>query len=199
MDASALPGSPDLPEAETRQALGDLARWWWAWLVAGILWIAASIIVLQFRQSSIVTASVIIGVLFLVAGVEEFVMASVSGGWRWLWIAVGIIFVLGGIYALLNPVHTFLAVASILGILLVLVGIFWIIEAFATSASDDIWWVRLIAGFVMIGLGFWVDSQLLATQAYTLLVVVGVWALLHGVTDIIKAFAIKKLGAMVAV
>ena len=167
--------------------------------MAGILWIAASIIVLQFRQSSIVTASVIIGVLFLVAGVEEFVMASVSGGWRWLWIAVGIIFVLGGIYALLNPVHTFLAVASILGILLVLVGIFWIIEAFATSASDDIWWVRLIAGFVMIGLGFWVDSQLLATQAYTLLVVVGVWALLHGVTDIIKAFAIKKLGAMVAV
>src|SRR5215813_13466018 len=199
MDASALPGSPDLPEAETRQALGDLARWWWAWLVAGILWIAASIIVLQFRQSSIVTASVIIGVLFLVAGVEEFVMAAVSGGWRWLWIAVGIIFVLGGIYALINPVHTFLAVASILGILLVLVGIFWIIEAFATSASDDIWWVRLIAGFVMIGLGFWVDSQLLATQAYTLLVVVGVWALLHGVTDIIKAFAIKKLGAMVAV
>jgi len=198
MDASAMNPPTSVPEVESRKALGDLARWWWAWLVSGILWIAASIIVLQFRQSSVVTVGIIIGVMFLVAGLEEFAMSAVSGGWRWLWMVFGVILVIGGIYALINPVQTFLAVANILGILLAVVGIFWVIEAFATRVSNDFWWLGLIAGFMMIGLGFWAADQYLTTQAYTLLVLAGVWALLHGITDIVKAFAIKRLGAMVA-
>jgi len=50
----------------------------------------------------------------------------------------------------------------------------------------------------MVLLGFWAGGQFLATQAYTLLIFSGVWALLHGISDIIKAFAIKRMGAMVA-
>jgi len=198
MDASAMNASTGVPEAESRHALGELARWWWAWLVSGILWIAASIIVLQFRQSSIVTVGIIIGVMFLAAGIEELAMSAVSGGWRWLWMVFGVILVIGGIYALFNPVQTFLAVANILGILLAVVGIFWVIEAFATMASNDFWWLGMIAGFMMIGLGFWAADQYLTTQAYTLLILAGVWALLHGITDFVKAFAIKRLGALVA-
>src|SRR5262249_38274461 len=118
MDASAMNPPIGVPEAESRQAVGDLARWWWAWLFSGVLWIAASIIVLQFRQASVVTVGIIIGVMFLVAGLQELAMAAVSGGWRWLWMVFGVILVIGGIYALFNPVRTFLAVASILGILL---------------------------------------------------------------------------------
>ena len=198
MDASSMNAPAGVREAETRQAAAELSRWWWAWLVTGILWLAAAIIILQFRQSSVVTVGIIIGVMFLLAGAQELAVAAVSGGWRWLWMAFGAIFVIGGVYALFNPVHTFLAVASLLGILLVLVGIFWVIEAFATKAGNDLWWLGLIAGFVMIGLGFWADGQFFTTQAYTLLIFAGVWALAHGITDIIKAFAIKRLGAMVA-
>src|SRR5262249_44677617 len=154
--------------------------------------------ILQFRQSSAATVGIIIGVMFLVAGIEEFAVATVSGGWRWLWIVFGALFVIGGIFALFNPVRTFLAVANVLGILLILMGIFWVIEAFATMASNDLWWIGLIAGFLMVGLGFWVDGQILVTRAYTLLIFTGIWALLHGVTDIVKAFAIKRLGTMVA-
>ena len=58
--------------------------------------------------------------------------ASANLGWTWLWYVFGAILVVGGVYALFNPVGTFLAVAQVLGFVLVLVGIFWMVEAFAT-------------------------------------------------------------------
>ena len=197
MDSSMSP-SKGLPPAEARQVATELAKWWWAWLVVGILWIIASIVILQFRGASLTLVGAIVGIMFLAAGLQEFAMAAVSGGWRWLWAVFGVIFVAGGVYALINPVQTFLAVADMLGVLFALVGIFWIIEAFATRVSNPLWWVGLISGFLMVLLGFWAGGQFLATQAYTLLVFAGLWALFHGIGDIIKAFAIKQLGGMAA-
>ncbi|HKS71245.1 MAG TPA: DUF308 domain-containing protein [Ktedonobacterales bacterium] len=195
MDASSMDTMAAAPSAESRQVAGELARWWWAWIVSGTLWILASVFILQFRQGSIALVGIILGVMFLVAGVEEFVVSAVSNdGWKWLRIVFGMILVAGGLYALFNPVGTFLSIASMLGFLFVLVGVFWVIDAFTTQAANPLWWLGLIAGFLMIGLGFWAGGQFLATQAYALLVFAGIWALMHGITDIIKAFAIRRLG-----
>lgn len=198
MDATSMNMPTPERSAEARQTLGEVARWWWAWLVSGVLWILAAVVILQFRHTSITLVGIIIGVMFLVAGIEEFAVAAVSGSWRWLRIVFGVILIVGGIYALFNPVGTFLAMASLLGFLFVLVGIFWMIDAFSTQAINELWWLGMIAGFLMIGLGFWAGGQFLATQAYTLLIFAGVWALFHGITDIIKAFAIRRLGTVVA-
>lgn len=184
--------------AEARQMAGQLARWWWAWLVAGILWLVAGLVILQFERGSAALVGIIVGVMFLAAGVQEAMIAYVTASWRWLWIAFAVLFAIGGIYALFNPVQTFVALAQVLGFLFLLVGIFWTIEAFLTRPNNEFWWLGLIAGIMMIGLGFWAESQLIGTRAYTLLVFAGVWALLHGITDIIKAFQIKKLGTMAA-
>jgi len=78
------------------------------------------------------------------------------------------------------------------------VGIFWIIEAFAGREVNSLWWWGLISGIIMIVLGFWAAGQFWIEKAYTLLVFAGIWALLTGITDIIKAFQIKKLGKIVA-
>lgn len=197
MDTS-MGASTSAQAAQTGQAARNLSRWWWAWLVTGILWILASIVILQFHHSSVALVGVIIGIMFLVAGIEELAIAFISGGWRWLWAIFGVILVIGGIYALVNPVQTFLTVANLLGFLFAFVGIFWMIEAFATIATNPLWWLGLISGIVMVLLGFWAGGQFLTTQAYTLLIFTGIWALLHGISDIIKAFAIKQIGNVVA-
>lgn len=184
--------------AEARQMVLELAKWWWAWLVAGVTWILASIVILQFHHASVTLVGIIIGILFLVAGVQELVVGALSDSWRWLWIAFGVILVIGGIYALFNPVGTFLAIADTLGFLFALIGIFWIVEAFSTSSVNSLWWLGLISGILMIGLGFWAGGQFLATQAYALLVFAGIWALFHGISDIIKAFFIRRQGEIVA-
>jgi uncharacterized membrane protein HdeD (DUF308 family) len=185
------------PRERTLQVTQQLSKWWWIWLVAGILWIIASLIILQFSTASLVTVGVIFGVLFLVAGIQEFFLASVAPSWKWLWIVLGIFFVLGGIYALVHPIGTFVALADMLGFLFLLVGALWTIEALATRSVYDLWFLNLIAGIMMIVLGFWTGGQFLAAKASTLLIFVGIWTLFHGVMDIIRAFRIKHLGQRV--
>ena len=181
-------------EAEARAVLGKLANLWWMWLVAGIAWVLISLVILQFDESSISTIGVLIGCLFLLTGVEQFVFAGLSsGGLRLLWAVFGVLFVIGGLVAIFNPANAFTAVADVLGFLFLLVGIFWLIEALSTKAANPLWWLGLASGMLMIVLAFWTSAQTFTTKAYMLLVFAGIWALLHGVTDIVKAFMVRSL------
>jgi uncharacterized membrane protein HdeD (DUF308 family) len=71
--------------------------------------------------------------------------------------------------------------------------VWWTIRAFLEKDINPLWWLGLIAGVLMVILGFWTSGQLFIHKAYTLLVFAGIWALLQGVTDIFRAFAIRSL------
>jgi uncharacterized membrane protein HdeD (DUF308 family) len=185
-------------DAEMAEAAGMASKWWWMWLVTGILWVAISLVILQFRGSSISTVGIIIGLMFLLMGIQDFTLMFVAEGWKWLWGIFGFIFIAAGIIALSAPKNTVTAFADILGFLFLMVAIFWMLEALAAKDTNPLWWVGLIASILMFGIAFWTGSQLLVTKIYTLLVFAGVWAMLHGITDMVKAFAIKKAGKMVA-
>ena len=178
--------------AEARM-MRSAANLWWAWLVAGIIWIVASLIILQFDTTSATTVGIIVGIMFLVAGVQSFMVASVIEGWRWVWILFGVILVVGGIASLVYPERTFVAMANILGFLFALTGVFWMIQAFVVRDFDDLWWITLIAGIVLILLGFWLGGQLIGVQAATLLVFAGFWAMFRGILDIVTAFQLKRV------
>src|SRR5271165_5721889 len=157
-------GPMDAESALEKQVEKQFAQWWWLWLVLGIFWILASVVVLQFRAASLVTVGVVIGIVLVVAGIQEFFVASVSGGWKWLWIAIGVFLVIGGIWSFIDPIGTFLALADTLGFLFVLIGMFWIVEAFATESVNPVWWLGLISGIIMVVLGFWTGGQFFATR-----------------------------------
>ncbi|MCC7077089.1 MAG: DUF308 domain-containing protein [Acidimicrobiia bacterium] len=185
-------------EEVAREELADMAGLWWLWIVLGVIWIVLALVILQFDDASVTLIGVLVGAMFLVAGIQEFLIASVAEGWRWLWITFGVIFVIAGLVALFNPEDTFSAVADILGFLFLLVGIFWLIEAFATRDFNDLWWLGLVAGILMLILAFWTAGQFFIEKAYILLVFTGIWALFHGFMDIFKAFQIKKFGKLAA-
>lgn len=187
-----------MEDTEMREGAGMVSRLWWIELLLGIIWIIVSLVILQFEESSLTTIGVIVGIMFLFAGLQQFFVAYIAEGWRWLWIVFGVLFMIAGIVALVYPKNTFAALADALGFLFLMVGIFWIIEAFMTKDTNALWWMGLVSGILMAILGFWAAGQFFFTKAYTLLVFAGVWALLTGITDIIKAFQIKKLGKMVA-
>jgi uncharacterized membrane protein HdeD (DUF308 family) len=189
-----MPTSAEAPTAG--RAIG---QWWWAWIVAGVLWMIASFAILRFGGASSVTlVGIVIGVMVLAAGIQDIVVGALASGWKWLWYIVGGLLIVGGLVMLFNPTQTFLVTASILGFVFLLIGVFWMVEAFATMKMNPVWWLGLIAGVMMIGLGFWASGQFFITQAYSLLVFAGIWALLHGITDIVKAFQIKRLGSLPA-
>jgi uncharacterized membrane protein HdeD (DUF308 family) len=51
----------------------------------------------------------------------------------------------------------------------------------------------LISGVLMTILAFWTAGQFLVEKAYLLLVFAGIWALMEGITDIVRAFEIREL------
>jgi uncharacterized membrane protein HdeD (DUF308 family) len=190
MEASAQ--DPRLEEVGLR-----LSRLWWLWLVAGIAWIVIALVVLQFDQASVTTVGVLIGIMFLLSGMQQFVLAAVVDRFRWLYALFGLLFLVAGVIALINPEDTFAGIADILGFLFLLVGVFWTLQAFVDRELNELWWLGLISGILMIILAFWTGGQFFITKAYVLLVFAGIWALMHGVTDIVRAFQIRSLGTVV--
>ena len=47
----------------------------------------------------------------------------------------------------------------------------------------------------MVGLAFWASGQFFLTRAATLLVFARAWALVKGITGIVRAFQLRQLGS----
>lgn len=189
--------SSGVVEDQSDERVG-MGRIWWLWLVTGILWFVVALVILQFDTASVATVGIIIGAMFVFAGLQQFVLAQVVEGWKWLWYAFGALFILAGLWALFNPTKTVGALADSLGFIFLLVAIFWTIEAFATRAENDLWWLGLVSGILMLVIAFWVSGQFLIERVYILLLFAGIWALMTGVIDVIRAFQIRKVGKLVA-
>jgi uncharacterized membrane protein HdeD (DUF308 family) len=182
---------------EVPQTGNDLARFWWAWLVIGIAWIVAALVVLQFDAASVTTVGVIIGVMFAVAAAQQFVLAVLADSLRWLWAAFGVLFGASAIVCFIHPESTFAALADVLGFVFLCVGVWWTIRALLVKAVESTWWVDLVAGLLMLVVAFWTSGQFFIEKAYTLLVFAGIWALIHGIVDIVGAFRIRSLRRIV--
>jgi uncharacterized membrane protein HdeD (DUF308 family) len=68
---------------EERLIAREGARYWWLFLVSGILWLLIAWMVLRLDSTSIATVGVLVGVVLLVAGINEVAMAALApGGWK---------------------------------------------------------------------------------------------------------------------
>jgi uncharacterized membrane protein HdeD (DUF308 family) len=174
---------------DAERAAQEAARYWWLSLVTGIAWLVAALVVLQFDAASVKTVGLILGCMFLAAGVQQLLLAAIAERLRWLFALFGVLFVACGIAALFNPEDTFAGVADLLGFLFLIVGVSWIVSAF----SSPVRWMHLAAGVLMVVMAFWTSGQFFIEKAYVLLVFAGIWALLHGVTDIVGAFVLRSV------
>jgi uncharacterized membrane protein HdeD (DUF308 family) len=166
---------------------------WWLWIVTGIAWIVASLVILQFDQASIATVGVIIGIMFVFAAIQQFAYAAFADTLRWLWAIFGVMFVAAAVTCFINPKETFAGLADIAGFLFLTVGIWWIIRAFLERAVSPAWWLGLVGGILMVVLAFWTSGQFFIDKAYTLLVFAGIWALMQGIILIAAGFAIRSM------
>ncbi len=189
----------EMSEMEAAESAVQMAKLWWVWFIAGIVWVIISLAILRADTASTTTLGVIIGILFLLAGIQQIFVGYVTEHWRWLWILFGILFIIGGIIMLAYPNKTFVGFAEIIGWVFLVFGILWIVEAVQQRDTNDLWWLTLIAGILMIILAFWASGQFFFTKVYTLLVFGGIWALLHGVNDIVRAFEVRKFGKSIKI
>lgn len=184
---------------EGRMIVREGARYWWVFLVTGIAWLLIAWLVLRMDITSIAAVGVLLGVVFLVASVNEVGLGSLmSGGWKILHYVMALIFFIGGLWSLVRPVDSFFALASVLGLILLFYGTFEIARAFSSRDVNPYWWIGLVTGILLLLLAFWVSGSdrvyALAQRTYLILFWVGFFALFKGITQIVNAFGIRHAG-----
>ena len=183
--------APDLlGQRMLRRAAG---RWWWAPLVAGVVWFLVAWLVLRANTTSLATVGVLVGVIFLLAAANEAAVAAfAAGGWRVAHYLLGAVFVLGALWAFVRPIDTFFALASVLGLIFFLQGWLYIVRGIALRGLSPYWSLEVVAGVLLTLLGLWVSASDrvfdLAGRTAFILLWVGFMALFRGVSDIVLAF-----------
>lgn len=163
---------------------------WWIFLITGTAWLCFSLILFRFDITSAKSIGVLAGIIFLIAGLFEFMMALVvrSGWWKAVNAIVGALLVVGAILSFIHPENTFVAIASVTGFMFLFVGIVDIIVALSNRVG--VWWIRLVVGIICVALAFWASGDF-ERKSILLTAWLAAFALLRGITHLLIAFAVR--------
>jgi uncharacterized membrane protein HdeD (DUF308 family) len=190
MTSNTLPGANrEMTRAEIRVESGN---WWW-YLLLGILWTLFGTFVLSYRVGSVTAVAAFVGVAFLFGGMTQLALSMlVAGGWRWLYIIGGILALVAGVVTFAWPGITLYVVAIFLAWYLIIFGIVHFVNALA-GPKLAWWWTELLLGIAEFVLGAWAVRSW-ERSLLTLVTLVGVWAIFHGVNQIVGAFTLRDAG-----
>jgi uncharacterized membrane protein HdeD (DUF308 family) len=174
-----------------REVAEEASRSWWIFLLTGIAWLVFALLVFQWDYTTVYAISYLFGVLALFAGIDEFLAIPFSTtGWRIAHALLGLLFCIGGIWALVHPHTAFETLAALIGFFYLFKGIFDLTVAALTKSHFDLWWLQLTVGIVEIAIAFWVAGSF-REKTILLVVSVGVIALIRGITELFLAFKLK--------
>jgi uncharacterized membrane protein HdeD (DUF308 family) len=176
---------------EEREAAIVVSSLWWLKLAAGILFVILGFIVLSFDPKSLLTVSILLGISFLFTGVSWLIAGSIQRDLRWFFLIGGALALVAGIVAFAYPDETVRVLGLLLGWFLLVAGIVDVIVSLM-NRHEDLWWLGLIQGLLMLVLGVWAAGED-DRSVFLLLALTGIFCLLRGIGDIVSAFALHKV------
>jgi uncharacterized membrane protein HdeD (DUF308 family) len=177
---------------ESAVAAGKPIRGWWIFLVTGVAWVLISLIVLGFDPASASAIGWLTGFVIIAAGANEIVTMFLVDSWRWLHGVLGVLFLVVGFAALLDPFQTFGVLALLIGWYLVFRGIFSIMFSIALRSEIQLWGLLLAAGILEVVIGVWAIGYP-GRSAALLILWVGIGAMMRGITEILLAFQVRQI------
>ena len=115
----------------TNEEIRESTSAWWLLLLIGLISIAAGVIVLAKPSDSLTTLAVIAGIFVLVHGIFDIAMSmSRHTENRGLAATLGVLGVVAGVLLIRHPIGGVLAVALLIGIWLIAMGVVRFVAAF---------------------------------------------------------------------
>jgi uncharacterized membrane protein HdeD (DUF308 family) len=174
---------------------------WWLMMVAGILCIIAGICVFVFPLESYVTLSVLFGVLMLLTGAAQLIIASSSGNYltmKGYFIVGGVLDVILGIFLCVYPGVSLVALPIMMGLWLmynsfVIIAFGGDMDTFKLSGGG----MLIVLGILLLVLSLFVLLNPLSVGITTVLIVAGAGLILFGLTLFTISLKIRDLDKLV--
>ena len=109
----------------------------------------------------------------------------------WAFLLRGILAVIIGLIAVFYPGAAFLSLVLIFGAFALVDGVFAIVAAFAGGVHSENWWWLILEGLFGVLIGILTIVQP-AAMGLAWVFVIGVWAVVTGVFEIITAIRLRK-------
>ena len=172
-------------------------RHWWLHMLCGILCVAAGIAVFIFPMESYMTMGLLFGILMLLVGTTQLVVASSSGNYltmRGYVIVGGILDVILGVFLCVNPYISMVLMPVLLGIWMLYHS--FIIMAFGgdleTFRIDGSGWT-VAGGALLMLLSIFVLVNPMSAGVATVVVLAGVGLILFGMLLCALSFKLKNI------
>ena len=164
--------------------VGRVIKHWWLMMLAGILCIAAGLVVFIFPMQSYLTLAILFGILMLLVGAAQLVIASTSGNYlamKGYMIAGGILDLFLGLFLCVYPSVTVLLIPIMLGIWLMYHSFMMIafagdLDTFNVNGSG---WV-VFGGIILLILSILVLVNPFSAGIATVIVFTGIGLILLG-------------------
>lgn len=172
-------------------------RHWWLYMLCGILCVAAGIAVFIFPMESYMTMGLLFGILMLLVGTTQLVVASSSGNYltmRGYVIVGGILDVILGLFLCVNPYVSMVLMPVLLGIWMLYHS--FILMAFGgdleTFRIDGSGWT-VAGGALLMLLSIFVLVNPMSAGVATVVVLAGVGLILFGMLLCALSFKLKNI------
>lgn len=172
-------------------------RHWWLYMLCGILCVAAGIAVFIFPMESYMTMGLLFGILMLLVGTTQLVVASSSGNYltmRGYVIVGGILDVILGVFLCVNPYVSMVLMPVLLGIWMlyhsfIIMAFGGDLETFRIGGSG--WTVA--GGALLMLLSIFVLVNPMSAGVATVVVLAGVGLILFGILLCALSFKLKNI------
>ena len=164
--------------------VGRVIKHWWLLMLAGILCLVAGVLVFVFPMESYMTLSIVFGVLMVLVGAAQLIIASTSGNYLMMKgyvIAGGILDLFLGLFLCIYPAVTVLLLPIMLGIWLMYHSFMIIafggdLDTFKLSGSG---WV-VFGGFLVLLLSVLILVNPFGAGIATVIIFTGMGLILFG-------------------
>ena len=118
-------------------------------------------------------------------------VSAITGNW-WAPFASGVLAIVLGVAAFAWPTRTFEALVLLLGVYTFVRGAIWLSFGLLAASARERWWPLVVNGVLGISLGIlsFAETQAMAVALVSL---VGGWAVLTGVLEIVAALRLRRV------
>lgn len=154
----------------------------WGWIVAlGVVSVIAGMVALGNVVTATAVTVLLVGVMLAIAGVAQVITAFQIATWGRVlfWLALGVLYVIAGIVAVLNPLLTAIPLTLILGAALAAAGAVRIFLGFNMQHGSP-WIGVVVSGLITLLLGAIILAQWPVSSLWALGTLLGVDLVIAG-------------------